>query len=101
MRAVIYSTLIVNGDKRPLLTLDWMTITAHCQYSFAKLQDVVPQAMASVSVQTIRRWFHRMWRWIDAYTTMEEDGKDLVALTYAVKSYKSHRRIPDKVADKI
>ena len=39
----------------------------HCDYSFNTLKVNMPLALSSVSVQTIRRWEHRMKRWMQAY----------------------------------
>lgn len=70
-------------------------IIAKCTYNFTKLKDLVPEAFESIDVLTIRRWEHRMWRWIDAY----KDGLNVTQANFAVKQYKSHRRIPQRVAD--
>ena len=39
----------------------------HCDYTFKTLQENMPKALASVSLQTIRKWEHRMHRWVSAY----------------------------------
>ena len=39
----------------------------HCDYTFKTLQENMPMALASVSLQTIRKWEHRMDRWVAAY----------------------------------
>jgi hypothetical protein len=39
----------------------------HCDYSFATLKNNMPKALASVSVEIIRKWEHRMKRWMEAY----------------------------------
>ena len=39
----------------------------HCDYTFATLQENLPKALESVAVETIRKWEHRMWHWLDAY----------------------------------
>ena len=33
------------------------------------LQENLPKALASVELTTIRKWEHRMIRWMDAYRT--------------------------------
>jgi hypothetical protein len=37
-----------------------------CDYTFGSLKVVVPDALASVPVETIRRWEQRQMRWMDA-----------------------------------
>ncbi|KIJ43493.1 hypothetical protein M422DRAFT_169742, partial [Sphaerobolus stellatus SS14] len=41
----------------------------NCDYTYKTLQENMPTALASVSLQTIRRWEHRMDRWVAAYDT--------------------------------
>jgi hypothetical protein len=36
-------------------------------YMFDTLKENLPKALASASIMTIRRWQHRMFRWMDAY----------------------------------
>lgn len=44
----------------------------HCDYTFDTLKANMPKAMESVLRETIRRWEHRVHRWISAY----RDGLD-------------------------
>ncbi|KAH9939048.1 uncharacterized protein BXZ73DRAFT_44162 [Epithele typhae] len=71
----------------------------HCDYSFDTIRANMPTAMASVPVELIRKWEHRAWRFIDAYTE-GLDAKDAQAKVkqFSSRQYKSHRRIPDTVA---
>ncbi|KAJ7123914.1 hypothetical protein C8R46DRAFT_928093 [Mycena filopes] len=39
----------------------------HCDYTFKGLKANMPAALASVSRTIIRKWEHRMIRWMDAY----------------------------------
>ncbi|EIW76870.1 hypothetical protein CONPUDRAFT_63241 [Coniophora puteana RWD-64-598 SS2] len=71
----------------------------HTDYTFNSLKKNMPKALASVKIETIRRWEHRMWRWIEAYS----DGLSVKAAQSKVKEfsskrYTSHRRIPDTLA---
>ncbi|KAJ7205486.1 hypothetical protein GGX14DRAFT_367159 [Mycena pura] len=72
----------------------------HCDYTFATLKENIPKAMASVSVELIRKWEHRAWRFIDAYS-QGLGAKDAQAKVkeFSSRKYKSHRRIPERVAE--
>jgi len=50
-----------------------------------------------VSLQTIRKFARRSQRYMDAY----RKGLTLQAAEFAVKKYKSHRRLPENVANSI
>ena len=68
----------------------------HCDYSFPTLQENLPKALASVAVETIRKWEHRMWRWLEAY----DDGlaareAQLRVQEFSSRKYKSHRRVQE------
>ena len=71
----------------------------NCDYTFDTLKENdMPKALSSVSIDTIRRWEHHH-RWMDAYS----DGLGTTEAQKQVKEfsstkYKSHRRIPDAVA---
>ena len=71
----------------------------HCDYTFDTLKENVPKALASVSLETIRRWEHRMQRWMDAYRCgMETQEAQKHVRAFSSRVYKSHRRIPEQVA---
>jgi hypothetical protein len=58
-----------------------------------------PKALASVSVETIRKWEHWMKRWMEPY----RGGLDAKQAQFQVKTfsswcYRSHRRVPEWVA---
>lgn len=62
----------------------------NCDYSFKGLEKTVPEALESISLEQIRKYARRSWRFIDAY----RKGLTGPHALYAVKKYKSHRRIP-------
>ncbi|KAJ3885508.1 hypothetical protein GG344DRAFT_59121, partial [Lentinula edodes] len=71
----------------------------HCDYTFQTLRENMPKALASIKIELIRKWEHRAWRFIDAYS----DGlgaKDAVTQVKKFSScrYTSHRRIPESLA---
>ncbi|KAH7878710.1 uncharacterized protein C8R40DRAFT_1037722, partial [Lentinula edodes] len=71
----------------------------HCDYTFQTLRENMPKALASIKIELIRKWEHRAWRFIDAYS----DGlgaKDAVTQVkkFSSRRYTSHRRIPESLA---
>ncbi|TBU21360.1 hypothetical protein BD311DRAFT_832187 [Dichomitus squalens] len=71
----------------------------HCDYSFETLRQNMPKALQSVSVEVIRKWEHRAWRFIDAYAEGlgAREAQQKVKL-FSSRRYKSHRRIPEQLA---
>jgi hypothetical protein len=71
----------------------------HCDHTFETLKENMPNALASVLVETIRKWEHQMKRWMEAH----QGGLDAKQAQFQVKKfssqcYKSHRQIPEQVA---
>ena len=64
---------------------------SNCNYSFSTLKVIVPQALALVSIDLIRKSFRKDRDYHRAYM----DGRTAVDAVDAVKTYKSHRRVPD------
>ena len=65
----------------------------YCDYTFKGLKDTIPHALASVDLITIRKFARRAQRYMDAY----RKGLTQAQAEFAVKKYRSHRRIPDAV----
>jgi len=69
----------------------------HCDYSFAGLQEIVPKALDSVSLMTIRRLHNHCWRYIEAY---HHGALAPHQVEWAMKKYSSHRRLREKDFEK-
>jgi hypothetical protein len=73
-------------------------LRTNCDFTWETLRDNMPLALASVPLERIRKYEHRMHRWLEAY----EKGMDAKAAQTEVKKYSSriytsHRRIPEAV----
>ena len=68
----------------------------------AGLQENLPKAIASVDISTIRKWEHRMIRWMEAYRG-GKDAKDasLLVKQFSSHRYDSHRRVPETMASRL
>ncbi|CAK5263642.1 unnamed protein product [Mycena citricolor] len=71
----------------------------NCDYSFDTLRANMPKALESVKLSTIRKWEHRTFRWLEAYS-VGLDAKDAQKRVKEFSShrYKSHRRVPESLA---
>ena len=57
------------------------------------------KAMESVKLEVIRRWEHRMYRWMEAYRSgLGTADTQAHVKEFSSTKYKSHRRIPEAVA---
>jgi hypothetical protein len=71
----------------------------HCSYNFEALKESMPKALASVSVETIRKWEHRMKRWMEAYRSgLYVKKAQIQVKAFSSRRYTSHRRVPEQVA---
>jgi transposase len=71
----------------------------NCDYTFATLKENMPKALESVHLSTIRLWEHRMYRWMEAYRSGHGTAAaQLQVRNFSSAKYKSHRRIPETVA---
>jgi transposase len=59
----------------------------HCDYTFETVKMNLPKDLASVQLSTIRKWEHRMIRWMEAY----RDGKSAKDAQFDVKKYGSRK----------
>lgn len=78
--------------------------------TFQTAKKLVPKYLDEVSTDTISRYFNLTWRYLDAYRylcfllihsvaflTQRSQGLSIKQAEFAVKKYKSHRRIPASV----
>ena len=63
----------------------------HCDYSIQSLRIAVPDALESVPLSSIRKYFRRAAHLIQAYS----EGYSYKLALYAHNRYKSHRGIPE------
>ena len=71
----------------------------NCDYTFNTLKGNMPQALASVQLETIQKWEHRTHRWMSAYRSgLSTKDAQLQVKEYSSTKYKSHRRVPDTLA---
>ncbi|KZV99844.1 hypothetical protein EXIGLDRAFT_668139 [Exidia glandulosa HHB12029] len=66
---------------------------AEADGTFPTAKALVPKCLDAVSTTTIRHYFRRVYRYMDAY----RKGLDAKQAAHAVKKYKSHRKLPESV----
>jgi hypothetical protein len=64
---------------------------ANCSYNINALRRMIPEALRITTVQTIKRYYNRCLRFMDAY----RHGLNVQLAHYVTKKYKSHRRLND------
>jgi len=68
---------------------------SNCEYNINALRQIIPTAMKITSIFTIRKYYIRCMRFMDAYRR----GLDTRLAHYVTKKYKSHRRLFDVHTD--
>ena len=60
------------------------------------------KALASVGLDSIRKWEHQMKRWMEAYRTgLGARDAQFQVQAFSSRKYKSHRRITESVANAV
>lgn len=69
----------------------------NCTYSFKDLVQIIPEALKSPSLATMRRFARKSFRYMDAYR--EKNGEYLTTkrVEHAVRRYRGHRGIPASI----
>ena len=65
----------------------------NCDYTWNGLLTTAPLAFEFISLSTIRKFARKSFRYMDTY----RKGLSANAAEYAVKKYRSHRKIPINV----
>ena len=71
-------------------------LRSHCDYSLETLRTELPNAIASVSVTTIRRYYAHVCRYMKAYS---DSTLTLSQVEWSMRKYSSHRRAKEPPAD--
>lgn len=71
-------------------------LRSRCDYKLESLRRLLPEAIASVSLTTIRRYFAHVRRYMRAYAN---DSLSLCQIEWAMRKYSSHRRAKEPPAD--
>ncbi|CAG8593227.1 hypothetical protein GLOIN_2v1792152 [Rhizophagus irregularis DAOM 181602=DAOM 197198] len=69
----------------------------NCDYLWKGLQKIVYESLNSVNLTTIRKFSRKFWCYMD----LCRKDIDRKLVEYAIKKYKSHRRIPECVLEEL
>jgi hypothetical protein len=71
----------------------------NCDYTFNTFKENMLKALESVPLTSIRRWEHRMYRWMEAYRSgLGTSAAQLQVKRFGSAKFKSHRRVPETIA---
>ena len=74
----------------------------HYDYTFKTLQENLPKALESVAVETIRKWEHRMWCWLEAYDHgLATHEAQLHVQKLSSRKCKSHWQVPEGLSTRL
>ena len=83
------------------LEMIWAYIKAKlrklCNYNFAEFEEILPQVLENLPMEFVRKVKNHCFRAMSAYRI----GMEGPLLDYAIRKYKSHRRIPEMLYDQI
>ncbi|GET00739.1 hypothetical protein GLOIN_2v1792152 [Rhizophagus clarus] len=69
----------------------------NCDHPWEGLQKIVSESLDSISLINIRKFSRKCWRYMDLY----RKGIDGKLVEYAMKKYKSHRKILKDVLEEL
>jgi hypothetical protein len=66
-----------------------------CDFTLDGLDREIEIGQEKVHITTIRRWYHRMMRWVESYETGAGAVEAQQVQAFSSKKYKSHRKAPE------
>ena len=70
-----------------------------CDYSFASLQERLPDVLDGMPLVSVHRFFRKTERWVSAYAGVGDRCLTPAQMDFAVKRYTSHRCVPARFWD--